>query len=320
MPGIYPELWLNRVNNKLKVGDSAPWLAGIPEIAADVSVIDGGSMSELNQIHIPMSDFDVDILIDNTDYPIPVQAYTDGIITLNLNKYQTKQVPISDDQATGSSYAQIDNVTLLMVQNLLIKKYKRSAFAIAPAANTGNTPVLKTTGRSDKFNAAGNEIILTDANGRLRLVYKDLVDHKQQYDDLEVPEIGRRLVLCSDHWNDLLLDRSRFGDLLGSIATGAVAPAIAGFAIYQYLLTPYYDGTNKLAFEAVPVAGQYKASISYYSPNIGIKSGMTRQYYRPAIIDPGMQSNTLAYRTYFMAVPKRNQYLGAIVSDTFGGA
>lgn len=316
MAGNYPELWLNRVDNKLKTGDIAPFLDGIEEINADVSVINGGAMNEQNIIHIPSTDMDIDILINNNVYPIEVQTYEDGTIDLHLDKYQTKQIPISDDQALGSSYAKIDNVTGLMVQGMLISKYSKAIYSIGPAANTGATPVLKTTGRSGEFDKDGNEIILIDGD-RLRLTYYDLVQHKKQYDNNLVPLMDRRLVLCSDHINDLLLDRRRFGDLLNNLNSGTIAPIIAGFKTYQYLINPVYNGTNKLAYQAIPVDGQWMASVSFYGPNIGKKTGMTRQYYKPSVIDTENQSNTLAYRHYFLASPKRAQYIGAIVSGIY---
>lgn len=316
MAGNYPELWLNRVDNKLKTGDIAPFLDGIEEINADVSVINGGSMSEQNIIHIPSSDMDIDILINNNVYPIPVQEYADGTIDMQLDKYQTKQIPISDDQAIGSTYAKIDNVTGLMIQQLLISKFSKAIYSIGPAANTANTPVLETSGRTGEFDADGNEIILKDGD-RLCLTYFDMVAHKKQFDNLYVPLNDRRIVLCSDHVNDLLLDRRRFGDLLNNLNSGSIAPVIAGFKTYQYLLNPVYDGTNKLAYQAVPGDQQWMGSVSFYGPNIGKKTGMTRQYYKPAVIDTDNQSNTLAYRHYFMASPKRNQYIGAVVSGVY---
>ncbi|MGZ3753588.1 MAG: hypothetical protein ACXVAY_01435 [Mucilaginibacter sp.] len=313
MAGIYPELWLSRVDNKLKVGDEAPWLDGIAEINAPLQITEGGSLSEQNAFHIPKTDLDIDILINNNVLPIPVQNYADGVITVYLEKYQTKQMPISDDQAMGSSYKQIDNVTQLMVQQLRIKKFSRAIWNIAPAGDTDATPILTTTGRSGEYDKDGNEIIWKDGD-RLRLTYADIVDHRKQYDINKVPMIGRRLVLCSDHASDLLFDRRRFGDLLNSMTAGTTAPMIAGFKIYQYLVNPVYLGTVKQAFEAVADDTHLQASVSFYESNIAVKTGMTRQYYKPANIDTDNQSNTLAYRHYFMATPKRNQYIGGIVS------
>lgn len=48
------------------------------------------------------------------------------------------------------------------------------------------------------------------------------------------------------------------------------------------------------------------------------KTGNTRQYYVPAHANPTRQSNDLAYRHYFMALPFREEKIGAIVSGIDG--
>lgn len=313
MPKNFPEMWVNRVELNLTTADEAPWLSGIQELDTSIIEMGSGSAAEQNVIHIPTTDFEVDVLINNNAYPIALQQYDDDEVIIQLDKYQTKVVPISDDQANGAAYRRIDAATALMTRGILIKKYGKAAWALAPAGNTDDTPVLQTSGRSGEFDNAGNEIILKDGD-RLRLVYQDLVDHKAQYDKLQVPANGRRMSLCSDHWNDLLLDRRRFGDMLANYKTGDVAPMIAGFEIYQYINNPLFNNAVKLAYGSVAGAGDYQASVSFYVPNIAIKTGLTRQYFAPAGIDPENQSNRLAYRHYFICVPKRLKYIGAIGS------
>lgn len=316
MPANYPELWLNRVETRLVTNDTATWLNGIPEIASEInSVNPGAGDSELNQIHLAATDFEVDILINNTTYPIEIQEYTDTTITINLDKYQTKRVPLSDDQTIGSSYSQIDTVTNTMVTNINETKYAKAIHSLAPAANAANTPVLQATGQSGTFDSDDNEIILKDGS-RLRLTYKDLVAFKAALGKLQFkwPKQGRRLVLCENHWNDLLLDRKNFGDKLVNYNEGDVAPRILGFDIYSHGEMPHYNGTTKLAFGAVPTATQYEASVAFHVQNVGVKNGLTRQYFTPANIDTGTQANTLAYRHYYIVVPKRARYIAAIVS------
>lgn len=318
MPQNFPEVWVNRVEINLKTADAAPWLAGIPELDTQILEVGSGSASEQNIIHIPNTDFEVDVLINNAAYPIALQAYTDTDVTISLDKYQTKVVPLADDQVMGASYPRIDAATRIMTQAILIKKYGKAIWNLAPSGDTDNTPVLITTGRSGKFKADGSEIILT-SGGFLRLVYEDLVDHKAQYDALQVPAAGRRLVLSTQHWNDLLLDRRRFGDMLVNYKTGDVAPIIAGFEIYQYVNNPYFDDTAaKVAYGVVPDDTMAQASVSFYVNNIAMKTGLTKQYYAPANLDPENQANKLAYRHYFICTPKRVKYIGAIASGTAG--
>lgn len=304
MPANFPEVWLARVETNLTNEDQAPWLEGIEEMDTAILEAGSGSASESNVIHIPVSEFEVDVLINNTTYPLALQAYTDTEVTISLDKYQTKVVTLTDDQIIGASYRRIDNATRATVDSIKIKKYAKAIHAIAPAGHTTNTPIHETTGAVHGGAATGRKI----------LTYADLVAHKAQYDALQVPMTGRRLVLCDEHWNDLLLDRERFGDNFSNYRTGQVAPMIAGFQIYQNSYNPFYTGKVKKAFAAAPVAGDYQASVSFYVPNIAKKTGMTKQYFTPAALDPENQTNKLSYRHYFIAVPKRAKYIGAIVS------
>ena len=304
MPTNFPEVWSKRVEYNLESADEAPWLEGVQEMDAEVTMLGEGTPTESNIIHIPVSEFEIDVLVNNTAYPLAVQAFTDTEVTLKLDKYQTKVGSLTDDQALGASYPRIDAVTRGMTQPILTTKYAKAIHSIAPADNSAATPVILSTGGAEA----------TAIDGRLILVYEDLVTLKRKVDTLKVPKKGRRLVLCSDHWNDLLLDRKRFGDNFANYRTGQLAPVVAGFEIYEYIANPVYTGTEKNAWGAAAEAGDYEASVFFYVPNIAKKTGMTKQYFRPSGIDPTNQTNQLAYRHYFIATPKRAKYIGAIVS------
>jgi len=306
MAGIYAEQWQNRVERNLKEEADAPWLNGIPELDTSIIELGGNSAGEQNIIHIPTTDFSPDVLINNSTYPIALQAYDDDSVTIQLDKYQTKGTTLSDDQIDGSSYNQIDTATATHTEAILSKKYAKAAHAIAPAANTAATPIFVVLGDG------------TEATGeRLRCTYKSLVGFKDRLDKA-VPKVdtNRRLVLCDDHWNDLLLDRNLFGDQLVNYREGSPAPRIAGFEIMRYKENPYYNAAalTKLAFGATPSAGQYQGSFCFVPRNIAKKTGKTKQYFKMANTDPENQSNTINYRHYFIAVNKRVQHIGAMVS------
>lgn len=389
MPANFPEVWQNRVETNLTQADQAPWLEGVEELDTEILEIGSGDASEQNIIHIPTSDFEPDVLINNSAYPLALQAYTDSTVTIQLDKYQTKVVTLTDDQVIGASYVRIDAATRATTTAILKKKYAKAIHAIAPNGMTDDTPVVLTTGDSDGF-------------GRKRLKYADLVALKAAFDKAQVPLQGRRLVLSTDHWNDLLLDRERFGDNFSNYRTGEHAPMVASFQLFQFVENPYYDERTKLGFGVAPANGmngvgtlaaptggssytngtynnvpltggtgsgatanitvasgavtavtivskgqgftandeltadaadiggtgsgfkvvvsailpntQFQASVAFYVPNIAKKTGMTKQYYASATIDPENQTNRLAYRHYFIAVPKRAKYIGAISS------
>lgn len=302
MPSIknFPEVWVKRVLQKLTNADKAPWLAGVQELDVPVLELAGGSASEKNIIHVPTTTFEPDVLINNTTYPIAVQAYSDDDVILSLDKYQTKVTTLSDDDIIGASYEKIDVVTASHVRAISKKKYAKAAHAIAPAADAALTPVITTTG----------ELV----GGRRKLVYADLVALKNKM-NLNEDEDGIVLVLCTEHWNDLLLDRQNFGNQLVDYNAGKPAPVIAGFKLHKYIANPRYTVAGaKVPFGSVPGATDLQASFAFVETNVVKKTGLTKQYFAPANLDPENQTNRLNYRHYFLALPLTAAQSGAILS------
>ena len=300
MPATFPEVWLNRVVRLLSSLVNAPWLEGISELDTSIIEVGSGTASEQNLIHIPIENFDVDVLLNNTAYPIAIQQYADTETIISLDKYQTKPTNISDDAVMGASYDKIDSATRAHVRGMATSKYTKAIHSLAPAANTANTPVIVATGPV--------------VDGRPTLVYKDLITLKRKLDAIDTPIEGRRLVLSTDHMNDLLEDKERFADLLVNHNTGTVKPLIAGFDIYSYLGNPYFTtGLTKVAYGGVPGATDRRASVCFVVENVAKKTGITKQYFAKSDDDPQNQTNLLSYRHYFIAVPVQGKWMGAIV-------
>lgn len=305
MPANFPEVWLDRVIENLDISDVAPFFADIPELDADVTEMGEGTATETNIIHCATTDFDVDILINNNTYPIPVQVYDDGTLEFKLDKYQTKVMTVSDDQIMGASYDKIDVVTRKGTKKITSTKYSKGIHSVAPQSNTVNTPVMLATGGPDN---------LTDATGRKRLTYEDLVAFKQKCADGGFPVDDLRLVLCNNHWNDLLLDRKNFGNQLVDYVKGKPAPVICGFEIFQYSNMPRYSAANaKKPYNAIPAVDDKIASVAFWKEGIAKKTGLTKQYFVKAENNPSGQTNDLAYRHYFLVTPFRAKYIGAIL-------
>lgn len=293
MPANFPEVWETRVRELLTTQDQAPWLEGIDEL--DSPVVE---MGEENLIHVPIETFEPSVLVNNTTYPLTIEEHADGSKTISLDKFQTLPTKISDDAAIGASYSKIDTTTKRHRVRITSRKFQKAIHAIAPATNTADTPVIS-----------------LPANYTSEDVYKKMVELKGKFDKMEMPDSGRRIVLASDHYNKLLEDRQRFGDLLVDHNTGKVNRLIAGFEVYTYVSNPYYAETesvwNKKAFGSVPAGSDKQASIAFLADNIGKKTGMTKQYYDKP--NTTTQAHMLNYRHYFIALPVKNKYIGAII-------
>lgn len=288
MPKNFPEIWESRVRQNLEKGADADFLEGVQEL-------DGGvmEMGEENVIHIPTSEFNPEVLINNKTYPIAIEDYTEDTVIVKLDKYQTKATKVTDDQIIGASYDKIDAVTKSHVNSINVRKNKKAIHSLAPDENGDKTPVLEISGSE--------------------CTYDDLIALKDKCDSLEWPQEGRRLVLCSKHYNALLKDRKNFGDQLINYRSGKTSPYIAGFEIKQYVAMPHYNGGSKKAFGEVISQTDKPASVAFVVENVRKKTGITKQYFSNANQDTINQANLLNYRHYFIAVPLEKKYIAALI-------
>jgi hypothetical protein len=303
MPKNFPDIWVGRVEKKLTSIDQAPWLDGISEINAEIIVLGEGTDTEKNMIYLPTTDFSPSVFINNTAYPLALEDYSDDTLTINLDKYQTAQTSVSDDDAMGSSYDKIDSAVGCHITSITEKKYVKAIHALAPASDSEKTPVVKTTGAND---GAGRKIFMK----------KDIIALKKKFDKAGIPTQGRRLVLCPDHIADLLENDQKFADQYYNYTTGKISN-LYSFQVFEYVENPYFNAETgaKKSFGSVPTDGDYQASVAFYEKNVGKKTGKTKQYFTDAKNNTATQSNLLNYRHYFICVPKRPEYIGAIISD-----
>lgn len=293
--GLYAEIWTGEIVQKLRAADQAAFLEGLQDYSA---------FTKDNIIHLIDAGVDPAVLINNTTYPIPITAIEDADIPVSLDKFQTEATPLTDDELQGLSYDKRSSVQGRHVKAILEAKYKKSIHAIAPGSNAAKTPVIATTGAND-------------GNGRRMITRQDIIRMKDKFDKLEVPETGRRLVLCTDHVNDLLVYDQKFAGQYYNYASGKIMN-MYGFEVYTYVANPRYAANGvKLAWGVTPSAGQHQASVAFYSPHIFKATGDTKFYLSEAANNPTTQQTLLNYRHYYITLPKKQEALGAIYSAAY---
>ena len=115
------------------------------------------------------------------------------------------------------------------------RQLQKAAHAYAPQENTDYTPVIGTTG----------DVV----SGRKRLSIEDILNLKERFDDFDLPQENRYLVLNPKHLSDLILfDVKAFKNILDIV--NGVPQRFAGFNILQTTATPIYNATTmeKVAF------------------------------------------------------------------------
>lgn len=288
---VYTEVWTGELVKQLRGGMTASWLDGVSDYSAAVN-------NEV--VHLVDVGGDPDVLINNTTYPIAAQELEDGDIALGLDKFQTKKTAVSDDQLFAISYDKMGSVIERHGDAITIAKFKKAAHALAPNSNTAKTPVVPTSGEDD--------------NGRKKCTRKDIIALKRKLDALQVPTAGRRLVLCSDHVNDLLEDDQKFRDQYYNYTTGKIAN-MYGFEVYEFENCPYFtkEGT-KVPFKNSPSGTDHQASFCFYTKRVFRAQGSTKMYYRDAQTNPDYQQNEVNFRHYYIVLPKKMEAIGAIYS------
>lgn len=291
LSGVYTEVWTGQIIEKLREDEKGTFLDGIEDFSA---------FAENDVVHLVAEGADPDVLINNTEYPIPGQNLNDTDVPISLDKFQTKKTPVTDDELYAISYDKMASVKRRHGKSITNQKLAKAIYNIAPNSHTASTPIVETSGEVD--------------NGRQRITRADIIKLKQYFDDMNVPEEGRRLVLCSDHVNDLLLLDQAFKDQYHNYKTGKISDMYS-FEIYERNAMPVYstDGTKK-SFGAIAGPGEFRASVAFSTSRVWKATGGTKMYYREAATDPDYQQNSINFRHYFKAARFKNEAVGAIMS------
>lgn len=283
--GVLAEIWTGELVKKLRSGLEGSWLDGVP---------DNSGIVNNDVIHLVEVGVDPDVLVNNTTYPIPLQALDDKDIAVKLDKFQTKVTPVTDDELYALSYDKMGRVKEAHGNAINDAKFMKAAHALCATQNTVSTPVLKCSGEADA------------ESGRKRLSVNDLVAMKRAMDKLKVPTENRRLVLCPDHVNDLLLSSQNFREQYNIDRTTGKVGKLYGFDIYEYANTPKYTSAGvKKAVDAEIAEGDLQCSFAFYVPRVFKATGSTKMYYSEAQGDPEYQRNRINFRHYFLCMPKK---------------
>jgi len=299
LAGVYQEVWTKEVVKSMTAYLKNTFLQGIKDYSRYVSNVG----DEAQAIHLIYLGVRPDVLINNTTYPIPIQDLPSEDIVIALDKYQTKTTPITDDELYALTYDKIATSKDLHAEAMAINQILKSIHALAPGSNTAKMPVLLTTGEDD-------------GTGRKRLIWENILAFKTALDNNGDPDTGRRLVLCTDHLNDLLFSTQTFKDQYYDRATGTIYNQL-GFEFYDYSGNPYFNPSTKvkLSFGAIPAATDRRASVYFNMARAAKASGWTKMYWSAANTDPLYQRNLINFRNNFIVLPTYEEARGAIVSD-----
>lgn len=243
---------------------------------------------------------DPEVLIDNTTYPIAINAREDGSTSISLYKYETENTKVTDDEAYALPYDKVGSVQQQHRETLEERTREHALHSLAPASNSAETPILTTTGADD-------------GTGRKRLISADLVTLKKKLDKLKIPAKGRVLVLCADHVADLLLEDKALNNQYHNHKEGAIANNYYGFQLYEDVYSPEYDGSgNKIPFNSQTTGKA--ASVVFHQKTTAKARGTVMRYFSKAEENPTLRETVVGFRLYFVCIPIRKLGQAAIIS------
>ncbi len=251
-------------------------------------------------IKIPKQGDAPNVLINNGVYPIAVNNRDDDHILVALNKYDTENTAITDDEAETLPYEKTSDVQRQHREELEDETAEHALYSLAPAADTATTPVLETTGADD-------------GTGRKRLTTKDLATYKKKMQDLGIRK-DLSIALSTEHAMDLLIEDSERAKAWGSDwSDGKVPKDHAGFRLWCPGYSPHYDAATK-DIEGYGAVTGVPASIIYHRKTCYKATGSAKRYLSKAENDTRNRQTEVGYRIYFIAVATKDEGQGAIIS------
>ena len=284
MEGLNREIWIPEIIEKFYPSDS--FLAYAKSLDAWVSD---------NKLHLQEAGIDPKVYIDNEHYPIPVAVRTDIPYEIVLKRFDTENTvhvnAIEIEESAEKRQSVIEGH-----RNSLRQKFARlAAFNWAPGKDGEFTPVEATTGGKNK-------------RGYAALTYEDVLNMETRFDELEIPEEGRILVLNPQHATDLQLqDLAMFKTIFSD-------KKLFTFTVVRSSLNPKYNGNTgqKLAWEAPVSVTDAPASLVYYKDAVARARGTVDMYYR--LNDPEYRGDVVGFNMRGVATPVTGKYLGALYS------
>ena len=253
-------------------------------------------------IKIPKRGAAPKVLVNNKQYPIVKNGRDDSHIILSLNKFDTENTVVTEDELNALPYDKLSDVQAQHRETLEDETMEYGLYGLAPDENDedSNLFVIETTGADD-------------GTGRKRLTSKDVRNLQTKMNKKAIAKKGRVLVLCDDHHNDLLDEDKNYNTQYHNHKEGEVTFVYYGFKMYVDSTTPEYDNSLvKLPYDSLTTGR--KASVIFHAGSTAKAVGTVKRFARPAELDPENRENTVGFQLYHIIIAYGVEGSAAVVS------
>lgn len=287
--GLTKEIWLNELKEDFS-GDDV-WISELKDYSAFV---------DHDVINLAEAGVAPEVLVDNTTYPIPKADRADQALTLELRRFDTENTSLKHADRVELAYNKLESIVGQHKEALRMAFMEVGAHAIAPTADGQYTPIRTSTGADI-------------GNGYKRLKFADLLAMRTAFNQAEIPQQGRIVLLSTQHDEDLRLeDQDKYDKMMDK-------GMIAGFKIYDQAdkRLPQYDTAtgNKVAYGATAPATAVSASVFFSKNEVMRAVGTDDMFHGKAEDNPTTREDVIGFARRGLILPIRNKGIGAIYSS-----
>lgn len=242
-------------------------------VATDNAAAPGADANSIVTIEIPQDENTVETVVNPSVFPLEVGDQTDGKLTYSGSLIVSKPVRVGDLNQAQYSYDKRAAKLRLHVNTIQDEMAKLILNGWCP---TNSTFIIPTTGSNrpaSGVGATGNRKAITEA---------DILSLKLLFDNANVPQEGRRLLINGQMENDLLvIERFTSVEKYGpntAIMMGEIG-RIHGFRIIKRSIIQSYDSSNVLKpFGAAAATSDQAAALAYHPDFVRYIKGTAMVY------------------------------------------
>ena len=249
--------------------------------------VDMTAMVEYNKINLAEAGVAPDVLIDNTEFPVPTASRTDVALELPLHTFDTKNTVVRNVEEMETAYAKMESVVRQHRNTLQAKTAAYAANNWAPEEAKELTPVKTTTGSG-------------------KISFEDILKMDAWFRSQDIDPATLVAVLNPYHLADLQLeDMKLYKAMLES-------NKLFGFSLYTFSQLPYYNQETgkKVAFGTAAAETDVQCSLFYSDQEVMRADGDIEVFAKYK--DPGERGDVIGFQKRFTALPIRNKYQAVI--------
>lgn len=250
-------------------------------------------MVDNNTINLAQVGADPEVVKDNNVWPLTPVQRTDAGIAIPLATFDTKPTHVTNVEEMETAYNKAESVARQHANTLQKNASLSAAYNLAPASNTATTPVLKTTGADN-------------GKGQKAMTYNDITELSLAFDNGDLPQEGRVILLSPQHKKDLKNENIK---LYKQMMTDG---EIDGFKIYTFTGNPKYNVADGTKMPYGSLTGNV-CSVAFVKTEAMRAMGTIEGEPEKRWAD--YRGWLLGFQMRFVAMPFRQYGYGAIYSD-----